>query len=261
MLKKNIRRIVQSIGLYNHYLLFRENYFPSELQKKEKENIERAKVFYGQFVTKNNLCYDIGANIGNRTAAFLALGARVVAIEPQVYCFNYLKNKFKNKAEVINIGLDKTEGEKDFYIANFHAASSLSKDWITKVLPGKSHEVELTQTVKIQTSTLDKLIEKYGVPDFCKIDVEGYELQVLLGLSKPMGIISFEYTFPELKQNAIECINHLNKLGSIICNYSENESMELSSKIWLKPEVFLDTIQKSNFNTSGQGDIYVKFIN
>ena len=38
--------------------------------------------FYRQFVPHGGLCFDVGANVGNRVALFLALGARVVAVEP-----------------------------------------------------------------------------------------------------------------------------------------------------------------------------------
>lgn len=260
MFKKLIRKILNASGIYYDYLLFRERYFPSQLQKEEAENINRAKQFYGQFVSEGSLCFDIGANTGSRTAALLGLKAKVVAVEPQTDCCKYLKKKFKNRAEILNIGLDADEGEKNFFIANFHAASSLSKDWITQVLPQKSHKVEVVKSVIIKTSTLDKLIEKYGVPDFCKIDVEGYELQVLKGLNKPVKTISFEYTFPELKQNAIDCLLHLYKLGKIECNYSEHESMRLSNNTWVESEKFIEIIKNPDFNASGQGDIYIKFI-
>ena len=85
-IKNIIRRIVQATGLYFDYLLFRENYFPSKLQKQEREDIELRKAFYSQFISKDNLCFDIGANVGNRTSVFAALKAKVIAVEPQKYC-------------------------------------------------------------------------------------------------------------------------------------------------------------------------------
>src|SRR5579883_3168360 len=43
----------------------------------------RARAFYRAFVRAGDLCFDIGAHLGDRTGHFLALGARVVAVEPQ----------------------------------------------------------------------------------------------------------------------------------------------------------------------------------
>lgn len=43
----------------------------------------RLRRFYGQFVRPGDLCFDVGAHAGNRVRAWRALGARVLAIEPQ----------------------------------------------------------------------------------------------------------------------------------------------------------------------------------
>ena len=48
------------------------------------------KTFYSQFISKNSLVFDVGANIGNRTAMFAELGRLVVAIEPQNTCMKTL---------------------------------------------------------------------------------------------------------------------------------------------------------------------------
>lgn len=44
--------------------------------------------FYEQFIRPNDICFDIGANMGNRTEVFLKLGAKVIAVEPQSECVN-----------------------------------------------------------------------------------------------------------------------------------------------------------------------------
>src|SRR6186997_2056305 len=44
---------------------------------------QRMMGFYRAFVQPGDLCFDVGAHVGSRTRVFLALGARVVAIEPQ----------------------------------------------------------------------------------------------------------------------------------------------------------------------------------
>jgi hypothetical protein len=39
--------------------------------------IANLSLFYSQFIRQNDLCFDIGANLGNQTDAFLKLGVRV----------------------------------------------------------------------------------------------------------------------------------------------------------------------------------------
>ena len=51
--------------------------------------------FYAGFVHRGDLCFDIGANLGNRVEVLLALGATVAAIEPQPVCLAVLQRKFR----------------------------------------------------------------------------------------------------------------------------------------------------------------------
>ena len=46
----------------------------------------------------------------------------------------------------------------------------------------------------VPVTTLDALIDRYGLPAFCKIDVEGFEEAVVRGLSRPIPSVSFEFT-------------------------------------------------------------------
>jgi FkbM family methyltransferase len=90
------------------------------------------------------------------------------------------------------------------HTGNAHTLGSMSTDWIEKVqkasfFPGCYWDREEV----VQTTTLDALIDQFGVPDFCKIDVEGFEFEVLRGLSRPVGTISREYTSGVLEPRSI----------------------------------------------------------
>jgi hypothetical protein len=115
------------------------------------------------------------------------------------------------------------------------------------------------RTIKI--TTLDRLIEEFGIPRFIKIDVEGYELEVLKGLTRPIEMISFEYTTPERTVQCVECIKRLKDISNnkILCNYSIEESMEWALPKWLSSEEMIVQIVSAPVFGDGFGDIYVKY--
>ena len=110
-------------------------------------------------------------------------------------------------------------------------------------------------------TTLDEMIIKYGKPDFCKIDVEGFEFEVLKGLTQPIGTVSFEFTIPEFVDKAIECLNYLNNLGKIICNFSPGETLTFALDEWLNATDFIELFNTLPAKGIVDGDIYIKFLN
>ncbi|OFY84084.1 MAG: hypothetical protein A3K10_09680 [Bacteroidetes bacterium RIFCSPLOWO2_12_FULL_31_6] len=216
--------------------------------------------FYRQFIQPGDLCFDVGANIGNRTVIFLELGAKVIAIEPQQKCYEKLIKRFGNKIELVTKGLGEKESVEKLYVSELSAISSFSKEHIEVMKEDRFKGTNWNTSVDIEMTTLDTLLDKYGTPVFCKIDVEGYEYDVLKGLSKPLKTISLEYIVPENLQVLINCINHLNKLGSIECNYSFAEKMNLSLSNWISGKEMLNYIQTKEFLDTSWGDIYVRFV-
>lgn len=222
--------------------------------------------FYSEFIKEGDLCFDVGANVGNRTEVFLKLGASVVAVEPQKTCMDKLKKKYgKNKKIIlINKALGEKEGQATMNVSNVHEISSLSERWLKKVkTTGRFlnwNKNDWSKKVKVPLTTLDILVKKYGIPAFCKIDVEGFELNVLKGLSKPIKAISIEFT-PEDIEQSIMCIKYLSTLGKIKLNYSMEESMEWGLPKWVGPKEMSELLLKY-LNPQHQatfGDIYIKF--
>jgi FkbM family methyltransferase len=186
--------------------------------------------FYSQFISPGDLVFDVGVNIGNRTKIFLKLRAEVVAIEPQNECIHILKSSFGNNTNltVIEKVLGASEGEAELMISNAHTISSLSRDWVEAVKSsGRFSDYSWKRKKVVKMTTLDKLIDTYGIPSFAKIDVEGFEHELMKGLSKPIRFISFEFT-PEFIDSTFKCITHLESLGDVLFNYSIGESMHLA---------------------------------
>lgn len=260
-----IKIIKSLLGYKLSFLLanWKKEWFPNKMQVKiknaEKNEIVRRRRFYSSFIKENDLCFDVGANLGNRVAPLLDIGAKVVAVEPQEYCYKYLQYKFGKKIHLINKGLGAYESIEDFHIAKYNALSSFSTEWISSVKDGRFKGVDWTEVIKVKMTTLDNLIAEFGLPDFIKIDVEGYELNVLNGLSKPVKMISFEFTVPEQTDKAIACINQIEKIDSNIeCNFSIGESMEFALEKWMSAPDIRTQIASDEFAKIGFGDIYVR---
>jgi len=103
------------------------------------------------------------------------------------------------------------------------------------------------------------IIEQNGMPSFIKIDVEGYEYQVIKGLTRPVHTLSFEFT-PEFMDASYNCIEWLSRLGETRWNYSFGETMELALKGWTNPENMIEILSRHR-NDKLFGDVYVIFQN
>ncbi len=220
--------------------------------------MQKMKSFYARFIGAGDLCFDVGANMGNRTAALIGLGAQVICVEPQPACVKKLRNRFrKNPAvTVVETALGEKEGQGELYVCPQEPTiSTMSVEWRQA---GRFAEMyKGTKAVPVALTTLDRLIARYGRPVFCKIDVEGFEISVLKGLSQPITYISFEFT-REFFGDAKNCIDHILSIGPALFNVSMGESLSLLWQNWVEAEVLYKNIESSD-DPSLWGDIYVTF--
>lgn len=218
--------------------------------------------FYSRFIQPSNLVFDIGANIGDKTEIFLRLGAKVVAAEPQESCWRVLKRRFENdNVSIETVALADKEGTKTLFVDRSTTLSSTSQNWIEAVKQSGrfSSRHKWGYKIPVQATTLDALIEKYGKPAFCKIDVEGAEFETLQGLSQPIKTISLEFV-TECINPTLGCIDYLTRLGRAEFNYCLGGSMSFALSNWVdcnKIKAELSTMDKEIDN---YGDIYVRFV-
>ena len=230
---------------------------------KEKELIRERRLFYLQFLKAGSIFFDIGANYGNRIEPLVNDDVKIIAVEPQQECVRFLKRKFGNKLTILQNGVGSKLESMTMYIStNANILSSFSKEWIDSTQQsGRFSKVNWNKTRTIEMITLDYLIAKYGTPDFVKIDVEGFELEVLKGLTQPLKDLSLEYTVPERKDALLDCLNYLNVLykGEISFNYCTSESVSFAVVDWLNYQEVIELVNTSEFLDSQFGDIYVKY--
>lgn len=165
---------------------------------------------YKRFLRPGDLAFDVGAHVGDRVASFRRIGARVVAVEPQpalVFTLRLLYALDRNVTiEPVALGAKNGTIELKLNPPNPTVATA-SSDFIAAAegAPGWE-EQRWTKTKTVGMKTLDELIARHGIPRFVKIDVEGFEDEVLKGLHHPLPMLSFEFTTiqRDVALNAIE---------------------------------------------------------
>lgn len=224
----------------------------------------RAVRFYRQIVPSGSLVFDIGAHIGNRIRYFDAVPARrTVACEPQPACRPLLNHWYgdRRNVDLLPIGVGSREGELPIWTVPEHPTlSSLNEEWIHRM---ESHPrfrgirwKESGETVPVKT--LDGLIGTFGTPYYIKIDVEGFEEEVLKGLSSPVPMISFEY-LPMARDRTLDCLALVDALapGAYRFNRSIGETMRFTEDRWLDRNA-METLLTELRDDDRSGDVYAR---
>jgi len=198
------------------------------------EQQQAMKRLYGQFVKAGDLVFNVGANIGTRTAVFVALGAEVIALEPQPDVATALRQRFRNEkaVNVIQAAAGARDGTVTLMLCTANPMATCATGW-AELLQDRYPAEKWGGTIEVSQVSLDTLISRYGCPDFIKIDVEGYEREVLQGLSSHVAALCFEATIPYVEP-AIECMEDLaGRLGFTEFNYIAQEHMKLVLSEWV----------------------------
>lgn len=215
-MKNIIKSILEKLGLLNK-LRFFDVYRNFKNPGFKVHNDQLYKFYNNIFLDKKQkLIFDIGANIGDLTKIFSRLSSKVISVDPDPYNINILNSRFHNDKNIIVLenALASKEGVAIFHIQSHgHAFNTLSDKWVN-ILSNKEANrfqpnLDFKNTIEVKITTLDILINKYGIPDFIKIDVEGFEKDVIMGLNQEISLVSFENNLPEFLNEGIWVINHL----------------------------------------------------
>ena len=209
-----------------------------------------------KLLNSGDLFFDIGAHLGSKSKQFLDKNLKAIMVEPLPQCVEQLKIKFKNKdnVEIIQKAVGRATGNMTLDVnTKMPTTSTMAKHWKN----GRFSNEKWDQKITVEMTTLDHLIKIYGVPKYIKIDVEGFEFDVLMGLSQKVGIISFEFTSEFLDQT-INCLNHLKKIGYHEYNFSIGERRKFYSN-WSNTEDLIQKLRNEIINDKLLwGDIYCR---
>jgi len=220
----------------------------------------RLRNFYRAFIPAGSLCFDIGAHVGNRVRCWRSLGARVVAAEPQPDLMRILRLLYGRDpgVELIRAAVGRERCTASLLVDPSNlTVTTLSRDWIGQVATDPSFRgISWQAAGEVSVTTLDALITRFGEPDFIKLDVEGYEAEVLEGLSLAPRLLSFEY-LPAAPDIALTCVDRLTSLGDYRYNWSVGEHHRLASPRWLHAAGIRSFLAGLRF-ADGSGDIYAR---
>lgn len=183
------------------------------------------------------MAFDIGANEGFVTETLLKKGLRVIAVEPDPRSIRVLKARFSRDGRFFLYpeAAGEREGKAELFLeAGGGALSTVSLKWKGLVEGGgyrlRSGYGQAGRQVGV--IALDSLIAAHGLPCFVKIDVEGYEVQVLKGLTQKVPLVVFEANLPEFLAETLECCNRLYTIDKeALFNYSSDFILRLESGV------------------------------
>jgi FkbM family methyltransferase len=128
---------------------------------------------------KPEIALDVGANIGNHSLLIAQYTKRLIAFEPVSFIYSVLKNNLSQNnvihAEAYNLGLSNQKTSRTIHILN------------NGNLGSSSIEVndDVAETQEINTVIADEFLREINASqqiDFIKMDVEGHEVSVILGM-------------------------------------------------------------------------------
>jgi FkbM family methyltransferase len=208
----------------------------------------KSLLFYQKIIKKDDLCFDIGANYGAKSKLFLTCGAKVMAFEPQTSCHKFLDEIIDTNFSYQKCAVGFQIERRKLYLSQFSEIATLSEKFVKEY---SSQLCSWDANEFVQVYTLNYLVEKYGVPDFCKIDIEGFEWEVISILSDKIPLIEFEFTH-KFADEAVQCIEKLSKMGYQF-NYSLDHHPKFEIQNWSSKDAITQiiaelTIRKTHAN-------------
>jgi len=207
----------------------------------EKNVVAAQSIF--DCIHQNDLVFDIGAHIGKKTSEYLRKGARIVCFEPQPDCCQKLRARFASnqKVTIEQVGLSSKTGSMELFIcSSANTISTFSEEFKEKSRHSQ-RGYTWDKSIAVPVTTLDAMIQKHGMPIFCKIDVENGEHEVLKGLSTPVPFVSIEFHI-EMFKFSVRCLDYLSSLGYTHFNFAAGENPNFIMKSWCTKDELMQKI-------------------
>lgn len=132
------------------------------------------------YASSTSCFLDVGAHFGLYSLAAASRGASCVAFEPTPRSADYLRenvrlNHFDRRIRLERVAISDTVGSTTLWVAGSLSGNSFRRDAVASERPPRA--------VTVPTTTLDAYCTRHQLaPTLIKIDVEGAEIEVLLGM-------------------------------------------------------------------------------
>jgi FkbM family methyltransferase len=214
------------------------------------ERVE-ARQFLKPFIPAGSIAFDIGANHGLMSERFLELGAgTVIAAEPIPALAGIIRRRYP-QVTVVEAAVGADTGEAVLHVGHDAMHSTVSSNWA-------EHEADrFAGEITVRVVTLAGLMAEHGTPAFIKIDVEGYEDQVLATLDRPVSGLSFEYQTLDLDVTR-RCLDALRTQGEYEFAAANGETMAFAHP-WGNEVSLLEHLESRGASQAdAHGDVYAR---
>ena len=215
---------------------------------------------YATLVKPGGLAFDIGSHVGDRIGSFRRCGARVVALEPQPLCARVVREIYAGDSDVtlVEAACGPKPGKLTLHINSANpTVTTASTDFVKAADGAGGWEGQVwDQAIEVPVTTMDALIARHGTPDFAKIDVEGFEGDVLAGLTQPLPCLSFEFTTIQ-RDVAYQCLDRLEQIGGYGFDIALGESQQLTFGRWITRDEMNEHIRALP-HKANSGDVYAR---
>jgi FkbM family methyltransferase len=216
--------------------------------------------FYSELLPPNALVFDVGANVGSYSEAMEGAGARVIAVEPNADCIRHIELTYADKRiETLHAAIGPDTGVATFNISDARDdMSTMSSEWIQMLEREYRQDRRQWRRATVPIVTLDSLVRHYGMPDYIKIDVEGYEASVLDGLSTQPRLMSFEYHGANLP-GAMECLRKPIFAERSLFNLTNEQGTKFQLPQWVGRRD-IESVLESVAGTLTYRDLYIRLV-
>ena len=224
----------------------------------DREHHRAMDALYRRFVQPGDLVFDIGAHVGDRVSSFRRLGAKVVALEPQPgpACVIALLEGWRPGVTLERKAAGAVAGSLTLKINSRNpTVSTASTEFVRAADGAGGWEGQVwDKEITVPVTTLEALAAIHGRPAFVKVDVEGFEDQVLQGLASPVPALSFEFT-TIARDVASRCLERLQQLAPYRFNLALGESQRLGLGDWIDAAA-MDRHLQALPHEANSGDVY-----